>query len=43
MTELYRHIGPNVDVPAGDIGVGAGRSASCLVSISVFLMHLITA
>ena len=23
MTELYRHIGPNVDVPAGDIGVGA--------------------
>jgi glutamate dehydrogenase (NADP+) len=23
MTELYRHIGPNTDVPAGDIGVGA--------------------
>ena len=23
MTELYRHIGPNVDVPAGDIGVGS--------------------
>jgi glutamate dehydrogenase (NADP+) len=23
MTELCRHIGPNVDVPAGDIGVGA--------------------
>ncbi len=23
MTELYRHIGENVDVPAGDIGVGA--------------------
>nr|WP_281385199.1 NADP-specific glutamate dehydrogenase [Novosphingopyxis iocasae] len=22
MTELYRHIGPQVDVPAGDIGVG---------------------
>ena len=22
MTELYRHIGPNVDCPAGDIGVG---------------------
>ena len=22
MTELYRHIGENVDVPAGDIGVG---------------------
>ena len=23
MTELYRHIGPNVDVPAGDIGVSS--------------------
>jgi glutamate dehydrogenase (NADP+) len=23
MGELYRHIGPNTDVPAGDIGVGA--------------------
>ncbi len=23
ITELYRHIGPNLDVPAGDIGVGA--------------------
>lgn len=23
MTELYRHIGPSEDVPAGDIGVGA--------------------
>lgn len=23
MLELYRHIGPDVDVPAGDIGVGA--------------------
>jgi glutamate dehydrogenase (NADP+) len=23
MTELYRHIGPDVDVPAGDIGVGS--------------------
>ena len=23
MTELYRHIGPNTDVPAGDLGVGA--------------------
>ena len=23
MTELYRHIGPDSDVPAGDIGVGA--------------------
>ena len=23
MTELYRHIGPDIDVPAGDLGVGA--------------------
>lgn len=23
MSELYRHIGPTTDVPAGDIGVGA--------------------
>ena len=23
MTELYRYVGPNTDVPAGDIGVGA--------------------
>ena len=23
VTELYRHIGPDTDVPAGDIGVGA--------------------
>ena len=23
MTELYRHIGPETDVPAGDLGVGA--------------------
>lgn len=29
MTELYRHIGPSVDVPAGDIGVG-GREIGFL-------------
>ena len=29
MTELYRYIGPNVDVPAGDIGVG-GREIGYL-------------
>ncbi len=29
MTELYRHIGPNIDVPAGDIGVG-GREVGYL-------------
>ncbi len=23
MTELYRHVGPTIDVPAGDVGVGA--------------------
>ena len=23
MSELFRHIGPDTDVPAGDIGVGA--------------------
>ncbi|OCA82246.1 glutamate dehydrogenase [Bacillus sp. FJAT-27225] len=23
MTELFRHIGPDIDVPAGDVGVGA--------------------
>jgi len=29
MSELYRHIGPNTDVPAGDIGVG-GREIGLL-------------
>ena len=29
MTELYRHIGPNIDVPAGDMGVG-GREIGYL-------------
>ena len=29
MNELYRHIGPNLDVPAGDIGVG-GREIGYL-------------
>lgn len=29
MTELFRHIGPNTDVPAGDIGVG-GREVGYL-------------
>jgi glutamate dehydrogenase (NADP+) len=30
MTELYRHIGPDIDVPAGDIGVG-GREIGFLL------------
>ena len=29
MRELYRHIGPDTDVPAGDIGVGGGKSDTC--------------
>ncbi|WP_283609634.1 NADP-specific glutamate dehydrogenase [Faecalispora anaeroviscerum] len=29
MTELYRHIGPDIDVPAGDLGVG-GREVAFL-------------
>src|SRR2546421_6952022 len=29
MTELFRHVGPNTDVPAGDIGVG-GRGVGYL-------------
>jgi len=29
MTELYRHLGPNTDIPAGDIGVG-GREIGFL-------------
>ncbi|MEG2213062.1 MAG: Glu/Leu/Phe/Val dehydrogenase dimerization domain-containing protein, partial [Clostridiales bacterium] len=27
MNELFRHIGPNLDIPAGDIGVGAREVA----------------
>ena len=28
MTELYKHIGADIDVPAGDIGVGGRKLAS---------------
>ena len=29
MAELYRHIGADTDVPAGDIGVGHVKSVTC--------------
>ena len=35
MTELYRHIGADTDVPAGDIGVGRGKSAICTANTNV--------
>ena len=35
MAELYRHIGPNTDVPAGDIGVG-GREIGYLFGSAIF-------
>ncbi len=38
MTELYRHIGPTVDVPAGDIGVG-GREIGYLYGQYKRLTH----
>ena len=38
MTELYRHIGPNEDVPAGDIGVG-GREIGYLFGTYKKLTH----
>ena len=38
MTELYRHIGPNEDVPAGDIGTG-GREIGYLFGMYKKLTH----
>ncbi len=38
MSELYRHIGPDVDVPAGDIGVG-GREVAYLFGMYKKLTH----
>ena len=32
MTELFRHIGPNRDIPAGDIGLVVEKLAICLVN-----------
>ena len=37
-TELYRHIGPDEDVPAGDIGVG-GREVGYLFGMYKKLTH----
>ena len=31
MSELFRHIGPDTDVPAGDIGVGLPEQAQCVL------------
>lgn len=42
MIELYRHLGPNTDIPAGDIGVGArevGYMAGMMKS-SVMTRHV---
>ena len=38
MSELYRHIGPDVDVPAGDIGVG-GREVAYMFGQYKKLTH----
>ena len=39
MTELFRHIGPYTDVPAGDIGVGAREIGYNCFALAIFL-HL---
>ena len=36
MTELSKYIGPDTDVPAGDIGVGEEKLAICLDNIKEF-------
>lgn len=41
MMELYRHIGPNTDVPAGDIGVG-GREIGFLFGMYKKLKNEVT-
>jgi glutamate dehydrogenase (NADP+) len=38
MSELYRHIGPDEDVPAGDIGVG-GREVAYMFGMNKKLTH----
>ena len=39
MTELYRHIGPDTDVPAGDIGTGA-REIGYMFGQYLSLIHI---
>ncbi len=41
MSELYRHVGPNTDVPAGDIGVG-GREIGYMYGMYKKLMNEFT-
>ena len=41
MTELYRHVGPDEDVPAGDIGVG-GREVGYMFGMYKKLTHTFT-
>ncbi|MBU3952582.1 MAG: NADP-specific glutamate dehydrogenase, partial [Proteobacteria bacterium] len=41
MSELYRHIGPNTDVPAGDIGVG-GREIGYMFGMYKKLTNEVT-
>lgn len=41
MTELYRHIGPDLDVPAGDIGVG-GREVAYMYGMYRKLANEVT-
>jgi glutamate dehydrogenase (NADP+) len=41
MTELYRHIGPDLDVPAGDIGVG-GREVGYMYGMYRKLANEVT-
>ena len=39
--KLYRHIGNNTDVPAGDIGVGERKLDSSMDNTSVWLIHFV--
>ena len=41
MSELFRHIGPDTDVPAGDIGVGARENRLHVRPVQAPLQHLL--